>query len=159
MPYWLVKEEPSHYAYRDLARDGATDWSGVHNALAQRYLKAMRPGDPVYYYHSGPERAVVGIARVASAPRPDPGDARGAWTVRLAAVRPLPAPVPLSAIRADPAFAAFDLVRISRLSVMPVPPALWARIGSMARPATGAPTGRARATAPPARARGARRRR
>jgi predicted RNA-binding protein with PUA-like domain len=133
MARWLVKEEPSHYSYADLVRDGKAAWSGVHNALALRHLKSMAPGDGVLYYHSGSERAIVGVAEVGSRPKPDPSDARGSWTVDLRPVRALDRAVPLSRIKADPAFADFALVRISRLSILPVPAPLWARLLRMAR--------------------------
>jgi predicted RNA-binding protein with PUA-like domain len=151
MGRWLVKEEPTHYSFANLVRDRRTDWSGVHNALALRHLKSMRPKDDVFYYHTGSEKAIVGIARVASVPRPDPEDDRGSWTVRIVPQRPLKRPVPLSTIKADPTFAAFELVRISRLSVMPVDAATWGRVlgyelsaDSIAR---SRPSGRRRAAA------------
>ena len=74
---WLVKEEPSHYPFPQFVKDGTTVWSGVRNPVAQKNLRAMKPGDQVFYYHTGKEKAVVGIAKVASAPRPDPQDATG----------------------------------------------------------------------------------
>jgi predicted RNA-binding protein with PUA-like domain len=128
MARWLVKEEPTHYSFADLRRDGGVEWDGVHNALALRHLKGMRRGDEVFYYHSGEERAVVGIARVAGAPYPNPADDRGSWSVRLGPGRALAAPIPLSTLKADPTLAAFDLVRIGRLSVMPVSDEQWARV-------------------------------
>ncbi|MGA8543175.1 MAG: EVE domain-containing protein [Thermoplasmata archaeon] len=135
MAYWLAKSEPGVYSYADLERDGRTEWSGIHNAAALLYLRKMRPGDRMLLYHSGDERAAVGIARVASAPHPDAADDRGSWSVEVRPVRPLARPVTLSELRADPAFADFLLLRISRLSVMPVAPALWTRI--LARSAAG----------------------
>jgi len=156
---WLVKQEPSSYSYSALVREGRTRWDGVHNALALRHLKAMRPGDLALFYHSGDERACVGILRVASAPQPDPQDARGSWFVEVVPDRRLPRPVTLAEIRADPAFAGFELLRISRLSVLPVPPPMWAHLlGLSERPPTQPPTGaakgpvRARARAPARRA-------
>jgi predicted RNA-binding protein with PUA-like domain len=128
MARWLVKEEPTHYSYDDLARDRTTAWNGVHNALALRHLKAMARGDEVLYYHSGSVRAVAGIAKVTGTPKPDPNDDRGSWWVEIGAVRPLRSLVPLATLKADPALARFDLVRIGRLSVMPVGDAEWARI-------------------------------
>ncbi|MCI4323724.1 MAG: EVE domain-containing protein [Thermoplasmata archaeon] len=124
----MVKEEPTHYSYANLVRDGGTDWSGVHNALALRHLKMMRPKDDVFYYHTGTEKSIVGIARVASVPRPDPEDDRGSWTVRIVPQRSLTRSVPLSTIKSDPRFASFELVRISRLSVMPVDATTWRRV-------------------------------
>jgi predicted RNA-binding protein with PUA-like domain len=132
---WLVKEEPTHYAFADLQRDGRTVWSGVRNALAQKHLKAMTKGERVFYYHTGDEKAVVGIARVASAPRPDPDDPSGKLAiVDLAAVGPLAQPVTLAAIKADAFFADFALVRMARLSVMPVTDGQWERIEELGRP-------------------------
>ena len=150
MRRWLIKEEPTHYAFDDLVRDGATDWSGVKNPTARIHLRAMRAGDLALYYHSGDVRAAVGIVRIAAGPSPDPStDAKGVQ-VRVRPVAPLARPVPLSEIRADPAFAGFDLLRISRLSVLPLPDRMWRRIEAIARappPATAAPAGRGRASA------------
>lgn len=130
---WLVKEEPTHYNFADLAREGRTTWSGVRNVVAQKHLKAMQPGDRVFFYHTGNEKAVVGIARVDGPPIPDPTDATGAMrAVVIAPVEPLAHPVTLAAIKADPFFADFALVRIGRLSVMPVTDTQWDRIIAMA---------------------------
>ena len=133
MKHWLVKEEPTHYSFADLTRDGGTEWSGVRNALAQRYLRMMRPGDTGFYYHSGEVRAIVGVFRVDRGPEPETGDDVGRVQVRLRPESLLPNPVTLAAIKADAAFRQFELVRISRLSVMPVPSPLWSRILSMSR--------------------------
>ena len=131
---WLVKEEPSNYNYAALERDGRTVWSGVRNPLAQKHLKAMTQGDRVFFYHTGSEKAVVGIARVLEAPAPDPADKSGKlWAAVIGPERALPHPVTLSAIKADPFFPDFALVRMSRLSVMPVTDAQWTRIVAMAR--------------------------
>jgi predicted RNA-binding protein with PUA-like domain len=130
---WLVKEEPSNYSFSSLQRDGRTTWSGVRNPLAQKHLRSMTKGDRVFFYHTGSEKAVVGIARVATAPAPDKADKEGKlWAVEIEPVEPLPAPVKLSAIKADPFFADFLLVRMGRLSVMPVTDAQWDRIAGMA---------------------------
>jgi len=96
---WLVKEEPTHYAFADLVRDGSTDWDQVHNPLAQRNLRSMRPGDPVVFYHTGEERAAVGLATVAGVPEPDPEDPRGAWKVRVSAKHALTRPVELERLK------------------------------------------------------------
>ena len=126
---WLVKEEPAHYGFDDLVRDGRTTWSGVRNPLAQKHLRAMQPGDRVLYYHTGGEKAVVGTATVASAPAPDPADPAGRRVaVEIEAGRRLPRPVTLAEIKAQPFFADFPLVRMPRLSVMPVTDAQWERI-------------------------------
>ena len=123
---WLVKEEPDSYSFERLRKDGGTTWSGVRNPLAQKHLRAMRRGDRVLYYHTGSERAVVGIARVTGEPRPDPGDATGKRVaVEIAPVASLPNPVPLAALKAEPVFSQHPLVRIGRLSVMPVSDAEW----------------------------------
>lgn len=142
MSYWLVKEEPAHYGFTDLERDRRVSWTGVHNALAQRHLKAMRPGDLVLYYHTGEQRTIVGIAEVTSEPMPDPADPRGAYAVDMKPVRPLKRPVPLAEIRAEPALAALPLVRISRLSVMPVTAYEWKRIDAMSKRPASAASGR-----------------
>ena len=127
--YWIVKSEPSTYAFSDLERDGRTVWDGIRNAQALIHLRAMRKGDRVLFYHTGDEKAVVGLARVAAAPYPDPKESDPKRTVvDLSAERPLSRAVPLAAIRADPAFATLGLVRHTRLSVMPVTPEQWARL-------------------------------
>jgi predicted RNA-binding protein with PUA-like domain len=164
MGRWLVKQEPTSYSFADLSRDGRTRWDGVHNAQALLHIRAMRPGDEALFYHSGDERACVGILRVDSGPRPDPNDTRGSWFVEVVPVRALRRPVSLPEIRADPAFRGFTLLKISRLSVMPVPDAMWERLLRLSeRPApataTGRPKGRARAVARPPRRGAARRRR
>ena len=130
---WLMKEEPTHYSYDDLARDGKTSWTGVRNPLAQKHLRSIGKGDRIFFYHTGDEKSVVGIARAAGAPYPDPADTTGKlYAVDVEPVKKLAAPVTLASIKADKAFASFPLVRISRLSVMPVTDAEWKRIESMA---------------------------
>ena len=126
---WLVKEEPANYPFSQFAEDGTTVWSGVRNPVAQKNLRAMKPGDRVFYYHTGGEKAVVGIAKVASAPRPDPKDKEGKlYVVNLVPERPLPRPVTLAEVKAVKEFADFPLVRLPRLSVMPVTDEQWAWI-------------------------------
>jgi predicted RNA-binding protein with PUA-like domain len=126
---WLVKEEPSSYSFESLVRDGATRWSGVRNPLAQRHLAAFRKGDRVFYYHSGTQRAIIGIARATGDPRVDPDDPRGrAVIVDLAPVGRLRRAVPLAEIKALKAFAGHPLVRIPRLSVMPIDDRQWAAV-------------------------------
>ena len=154
MARWLVKQEPTSYSYAELERERRTRWDGVHNALALRHLRGMRPGDEAFFYHSGSERACVGVLRVASLPRADANDPRGSWWVEVTPVRRLERPVTLSEIRADAAFRGFDLLRMSRLSVLPVPDSMWARILTLANEPgrgvpTGAPRGRARAAVRP----------
>ena len=131
---WLVKEEPTHYGFDALLKDRTAVWSGVRNALAQKHLRAITTGDRILYYHTGNEKAVVGIAKALSDPYPDPDDATGKYVaVDIAPVGRLPRPVTLAEIKADTAFKDFPLVRIARLSVMPVTDAQWARIERMAR--------------------------
>ena len=130
---WLIKEEPTHYNFDDLVRDGRTAWTGVRNPLAQKHLQSMRKGDRIFYYHTGDVKAVVGIAKAASAPSPDPADKTGKlYAIEVAPVKKLTSAVTLAAIKADKTFASFPLVRISRLSVMPVTDDEWRRIEEMA---------------------------
>jgi predicted RNA-binding protein with PUA-like domain len=130
---WLFKEEPSHYSFQQLQKDGGTVWSGVRNALAQKHLGSVRKGDRIFYYHTGDEKAVVGIATALADAYPDPNDKSGkAAVVDVAPVRKLNRPVTLKEIKADPSFKTFPLVRISRLSVMPVSDDEWKRIEKMA---------------------------
>ena len=129
---WLVKEEPEHYSYDALVRDGRTVWSGVKNPLAQKHLRSIRKGDRIFYYHTGKEKAVVGVARAASDAYNDSKDRTGKLAVvDIVPERKLPRPVTLAEIKADSAFASFPLVRMSRLSVMPVTDAEWKRIEKM----------------------------
>lgn len=131
---WLVKEEPTHYSFDDLARDGRTSWTGVRNPLAQKHLRSIARGDRIFFYHTGDVKAVVGIARAAGNAYPDPADEAGKlYAVDVEPVKKLKTPVTLAAIKADKAFASFALVRMPRLSVMPVSEAEWKRIESMAR--------------------------
>jgi predicted RNA-binding protein with PUA-like domain len=133
MAQWLVKEEPDHYGYDQLERDRKTVWAGVRNPLAQKHLRSIRKGDRIFYYHTGREKAVVAVAKALTDAYPDPGDAAGkAYVVDIAPERKLPQAVTLAAIKADTAFASFPLVRMSRLSVMPVTDAEWKRIEKMA---------------------------
>jgi predicted RNA-binding protein with PUA-like domain len=126
---WLFKEEPTHYAFDDLVRDGRTSWTGVKNPLAQKHLRAVKKGDRIFYYHTGDQKAVVGIMKALGDAYPDPKDRDGKlFAVDVAPVKRLPRPVTLAEIKADPAFRDFPLVRISRLSVMPVSDPEWARI-------------------------------
>jgi len=123
---YLVKEEPSNYSFAAFQKDGETTWTGVKNPLAQKHLRSIKKGDQVFYYHTGDEKAVVGIAKAASDAYPDPADKTGrAHVVDLVPVKALPQPVTLAAIKADKRFADFALVRMSRLSVMPVTAQQW----------------------------------
>lgn len=129
---WLFKEEPANYSFDALVKDKQTVWSGVRNPLAQKHLHAVRKGDRIFYYHTGSDKAVVGVAKALADAYPDPGDATGKQAVvDVGPVKKLRRPVALAEIKADPAFKTFALVRISRLSVMPVTDAEWARIESL----------------------------
>lgn len=126
MNYWLLKTEPGTYSFADLAREKTARWDGVSAPAALASIRAMKRGDDALIYHTGGEKAVVGLARVASDPYPDPAarDPR-LVVVDIGAVAPLDVPVPLATIKADPRFRDLGLVRIGRLSVMPVSPAQW----------------------------------
>jgi predicted RNA-binding protein with PUA-like domain len=134
MAQWLVKEEPEHYGYDQLERDRKTVWAGVRNPLAQKYLRSIRKGDRIFYYHTGKEKAVVAVARALGDAYPDPADSAGkSYVVDVAPEKKLARPVTLAAIKGDRGFASFPLVRMSRLSVMPVSDAEWTRIIDMSK--------------------------
>lgn len=124
---WLFKTEPSAYSFDELQSQRRTRWDGVKNPLALKHLARIERGDPILVYHTGDEKAVVGIARAASDPYPDPRDAK-LLVIDVEAVRALGAPVPLAAVKTSPRFAGSDLVRLPRLSVMPVSAAQWREI-------------------------------
>ena len=132
MAQWLMKEEPEHYSYDQLVKEKKTVWAGVKNPLAQKHLRSIKRGDRVFYYHTGKEKAIVAIATAASDAYPDPKDAtKKAYVVDVAPVKKLARAVTLAEIKADRAFASFPLVRMSRLSVMPVTDDEWSRIEKM----------------------------
>jgi predicted RNA-binding protein with PUA-like domain len=131
MPF-LMKEEPANYSYDAFAKDRGTTWTGVKNPLAQKHLRSIRKGDLVFYYHTGDEKQIVGIAKAASDPYPDPADNTGkAHVVDLVPVKKLTMPVTLAAIKADKRFAEFPLTYMPRLSVMPVNDKEWRAILAM----------------------------
>lgn len=131
--FWLVKSEPAKYAFADLQRDGSTVWDGVRNNQAALYLKAMKAGDQVLYYHSQEGLAVVGIAEVSREAFPDPTDPAGRFVaVELKPVRPLARPVSLADMKANPALAGMAMFRQFRLSVSPVTPEEWNAVLGMA---------------------------
>jgi predicted RNA-binding protein with PUA-like domain len=131
---WLFKEEPSNYSFDSLVRDGKTSWTGVRNPLAQKHLRAVTKGDRIFFYHTGDEKAVVGIAKAAAAAYPDPADKTGKlYAVDVLPVRKLDHPVTLAAVKADRSFASFALTRVPRLSVMPVTDDEWDRIVAMSQ--------------------------
>jgi predicted RNA-binding protein with PUA-like domain len=130
---WLFKEEPTHYSYDDLVRDGKTSWTGVKNPLAQKHLRSVKKGDQIFFYHTGDEKSVVGITRALGDAYPDPADTAGKlYAVDVGPVKKLKAPVTLAAIKADTRFASFPLTRLPRLSVMPVTDQEWRTIVAMA---------------------------
>lgn len=132
---WLLKTEPEEYSFDDLIRDKKTVWDGVTNALALKYLRAIRKGDELLIYHTGTVRAAVGLGRAEGDPYPDPTKQDPKIVVLdVVPVRRLAQPVTLEAIKAAPVFRDFELVRLPRLSVMPVPAALWKRILQMSVP-------------------------
>jgi predicted RNA-binding protein with PUA-like domain len=134
MAYWLFKEEPEHYNYDDLEKDGSTLWSGVNNPLARQNLRKVRKGDRVLYYHTGKEKAVVGEMVVASDPQPDPdSDDPNAVAVRVQPKRRWKRPVRLAEIKKDPQLASWELVRLPRLSVMPATKEQWERVEELSR--------------------------
>jgi len=131
MAYWLMKSEPDSYGWDDLVRDGGTEWDGVRNPAARLHLKAMQVGDEALFYHSGKDKAAVGIMRIAREARPDPKDED--WvSVAVEPVRPLGRPVTLKAIKAEPRLAGLETLRQSRLSVSPVRDEEWTAIMKMA---------------------------
>ncbi|HSG01784.1 MAG TPA: EVE domain-containing protein [Vicinamibacterales bacterium] len=134
MAFFLVKEEPESYSFDQFTKDGRTTWEGVRNPVAQKNLRSIKKGDFVFYYHTGKEKSVVGIARAAGDAYPDPKDKAGkAHVVDLVPVKTIREPVTLAAIKADPRFADFALTRIPRLSVMPVTDRQWSWILKMGK--------------------------
>lgn len=130
MAYWLLKTEPGSYGWADLVRDGATEWDGVRNPVAAANLRRMAVGDKLFIYHSGKEKAAVGIAAVTRAARPDGGEGTG--FARIAPVAPLARPVTLAAMKAEPMLAGMPMLRQPRLSVSPISDAEWAILTRMA---------------------------
>jgi predicted RNA-binding protein with PUA-like domain len=127
MAYWLMKSEPGSYGWDDLLRDGKTEWDGVRNPAARLHLKAMRSGDEALFYHSGKDKAAVGIVKIEREAQPDPKDPD--WlSVAVAPVRALARPVTLKAIKAQPRLATLEMLRQSRLSVSPVRDEEWSAI-------------------------------
>jgi predicted RNA-binding protein with PUA-like domain len=130
MARWLMKSEPESYGWADLVRDGATEWDGVRNPTARLNLKAMKPGDEAFFYHSMSDKAVVGIMRVTREAEPDPKAPE--WVrVRVEPVKPLKRPVTMAEIKAVPKLARMELIRQSRLSVAPVRDEEWELILEM----------------------------
>ena len=126
MAYWLLKTEPDEYSYSDLEKEGTTVWDGVKNALALKHLRTMSPGDLVFIYHTGKERQIIGKAEVVSQPYPDPAlsDTKRV-VVDIRAMERIPQPLTLKQIKQSDIFKDFDLLRLPRLSVLPVPQSYW----------------------------------
>ncbi|HEX4123844.1 MAG TPA: EVE domain-containing protein [Tepidisphaeraceae bacterium] len=133
MAFWLLKTEPSEYSWDDLVRDGRTVWDGVSNAAALIHLRAMHPGDSAIIYHTGDQRTALGLAEITSAPYPDPkADNPKLVVVDIKPKQKLPTPITLPQIKSDPEFAGWDLLRIGRLSVVPVPAKMWKHFKKLA---------------------------
>jgi len=131
---WLFKEEPEHYSFADLERDGETVWEGVTNNLALKNLREVCPGDKVLFYQTGTNKAVVGEMRVTAGPSPDPKmDDPKRVVLKVQVVKRWPRPVTLAEIKADSAFADWDLVKNSRLSVMRVSAEQWQRLAKLSQ--------------------------
>jgi predicted RNA-binding protein with PUA-like domain len=129
--YWIIKTDPDTYALADLQRERRTRWDGVANPVAVKHLRSMRAGDRALIYHTGGEKAIVGLARIVSDGYDDPHDSKLA-VADVEFEREVPAPVTLAAVKADPAFKDLGLVRQGRLSVVPVPASSWERLLGMA---------------------------
>jgi predicted RNA-binding protein with PUA-like domain len=133
MSHWLLKSEPDVYSFDQLLAEGETVWNGVRNNAARLHLRAMKTGDEALFYHSNIGKEAVGICRISREAYPDPTDESGQWVaVSVQPVRRLANPVSLAAMKAEPALGAFELIRQSRLSVVPVRPDEWATILRMA---------------------------
>ena len=131
--HWILKTEPSEYGFADLTRDRRTRWEGVSNPVALKHLRSMLEGDDALIYHTGNEKSLIGLARIVSQPYPDPKrDDPRLVVVDIEAGRPLPHRVTLAEVKAEPAFKDLGLVRLSRLSVVPVEPEQWTRLLRMA---------------------------
>ncbi len=134
MALWLLKTEPSTYSYDDLTRDKKTTWDGITNATALKHIRTMKKGDGALIYHTGAERAVVGIAEIASDPYADPKAKDDKLVVfDLKPKKKLAAPVSLDTIKGDKTFEGWDLLRIGRLSVVPTSAAMWKRIEQLSK--------------------------
>ncbi len=138
MAYWLLKTEPDCYCWDDLVRDKKTVWDGITNALALKHLRTARKGDQALIYHTGTQRAAVGTAKIISDPYPDPAlDDDRLAVVDIALDRKFARPVTLEYFKSDPAFVGWDLLRLGRLSFVPVPGPMWNRIKELSRAGAG----------------------
>jgi predicted RNA-binding protein with PUA-like domain len=132
MAYWLVKSEPDSWSWDQHVKKGADAWTGVRNFQARAHLKNMKKGDRVFFYHTGDEKAVVGVSEVVKEAYPDPTAKEDGWVcVDLKALEPLKTPVTLAAIKADKAFKEMVLVKAARLSVQPVTAEEWKAVRKM----------------------------
>jgi predicted RNA-binding protein with PUA-like domain len=133
MAHWLLKTEPDCYAWDNLTRDKRATWDGIANNTALKHMRTMKKGDDALIYHTGGERCAIGIAQIVSNPYPDPKEQEERLiVVDLKPKSKLPRPISLDEIRADKTFAGWDLLRISRLSVVPVPEKMWNRVLELA---------------------------
>lgn len=134
MQYWLIKSEPGTYSIDDLIKEKSTEWTGVRNYAARLHLRAMKKGDICFFYHSGDESSVVGIASITKENYPDPTATDGDWTaVDVKAIKKLKTPVTLKQVKAEKILADMPLVKISRLSVSPLTEAHYNKIISMSK--------------------------
>ena len=132
--YWLMKSEPDAYGWDDLVAEGEGTWDGVRNHRAKNNLEAMRKGDKAFFYHSNIGKEIVGIVEISEAGLADPSDPEGKWAaVKVKPLEKLPRPVTLKQIKAEPALAEIELIRLSRLSVAEIRPAEWKKILEMAK--------------------------
>jgi len=131
--YWLMKSEPDAYSWDDLVAEGEGTWDGVRNHRAANNLRAMKPGDEAFFYHSNIGKEIVGIARISEGGLTDPSDPEGKWAaVKLKPVKKLARPVTLKEMKADPALTEMELVKLSRLSVAVVTPEEWKHVLALA---------------------------
>jgi predicted RNA-binding protein with PUA-like domain len=129
MNYWLCKQEPSTYNMDLLQKEKTTTWDGVHNNLAIKHINSMKKGDQAFFYHSGDEKQIVGIMEITSNPYPNPKEKNPRFVVvDVKYKKRLENPVTLAQIKTNPKFKDWELLRISRLSVMPVPTQIWSEI-------------------------------
>jgi predicted RNA-binding protein with PUA-like domain len=136
MPRWLFKSEPDCYSFADLERDGCTLWDGVTNALARKHLREVQNGDQIWFYHTGDEKAIVGLMEAVGSPQADPNsDDPKSVVVEVKPVRKLKQPLPLARIKADDLLATWDLARLPRLSVVPVSPEQSRRVEQLVKAA------------------------
>ena len=135
--YWLVKQEPESYSWTTFVKEGGAAWTGVRNFQARNNLRGMKKGDSVFFYHSGDEKQIVGVARVEKEAYPDPTAKEGDWSgVDLKPVKPVKKPVTLATVKADPSLREVPLIRNSRLSVMPLTQEQFERLLELAETKT-----------------------